>query len=162
MNIAHATAAIRSRLLADTSPGGLRAASSPLLASDEKITTYILAPDQVGTIGGYPYVVIDVISVEEEDAFDADAVRYEIDLHVFDLQSASMTACADIIDRIRGDAMAQPTRQPSYGLHRHTITLPTPWTGGLVVRAGGRSEHDQAVQHYVESYIMHATRHHTP
>jgi hypothetical protein len=154
MSIALVETAVRTRLLADTGTGGLRAASSPLIAADAQISNIY-----AGTVLTFPYVVFIIGDDEESDSFTADVTACAIEFHVFDQVSAGNVNCRNILERIRGDATKQSTRIPTFGFHRHNLALSgSEWLGGTVIRTGGSAEHERDVLHYVDRYTVRIQR----
>lgn len=148
MSIALVETAVRTRLIADATLTGYLAAGS------SSVTAVFGA-----AVLAYPYVVYAVTDAEEADSFNADVVVCTIEVHVLDAAANGQVTCRNAIERIRGDATLQSSRTPTYGLHRHKLNLSdTYWTGGVIQRVGGSTEHERDVLHYVERYQVTAQR----
>lgn len=122
-------AAILNRIKADTGTGGLYEGSAWSIISGAWFAAASPATP------AYPYVVY-AVSSEPDDTFPADQRTFRVAFSIYDTADRGMDRVQAIMDRLYGDAMLQATRQPTYGLHRHRITIPSStlgWIGGDVV-----------------------------
>ena len=144
MNLVYFTKAIVDRITADTS------------FPTSNVSTYF------GDANNTPRVVIEV-SAEADDTFTQDGITMTVRFHVFDLREAGFAAaCAGIIDRLRGDAAAQANRVPTYGFHRHNLTLTQAvsgmqWAAGLCRYVRSDTSHDESMYHFIETYEVRQT-----
>lgn len=144
MNLAYFTKAIVDRITADTS------------FPSATVTTYF------GDANNTPRVVIEV-SAEADDTFTQDGLVMTVRFHIFDKWEAGfLAACAPIIERLRGDAAAQANRVPTYGFHRHNLTLEQPvsgmqWAAGLCRYVRSDVSHDSSMYHFIETYEVRQT-----
>ncbi len=161
VNLSAFMAAIIARVQADTGTGGLYKPGTGLLLAGGGIWSWMGNP--ASTI--YPYIVV-TANDREAPAFNQEGSECELQFHIFDsterrtgttgTASVGSANCEYIIDRLYGDAMAYTSRTPSYGLHRHQLTIgannPLSWVSSSLLRTGGHSEADRDVYHFVEEY----------
>ena len=144
MNLALFTKAIIDRIAADTGwTGGV-------------VTTYFGS----STLA-FPYTVLEV-TAEADDAFDQDALVMTVRFHIFDLNTAGFSVAASAIERLRGDAVAQATRIPTFGFHRYRLVLTQAasgmkWAGGVCQYLRSDTAHDEDVYHFIETYQVRQT-----
>lgn len=110
------TTAIIDRLEADTGTGGLFAAGANLVSG----VYYIRAADNATR----PYIVLNV-SMGEDHALTSDGCEFNLLVRIVAAASDGGAALQAIWNRVFGDSMLQAGRVPSYGLHRHTLTMPS-------------------------------------
>jgi hypothetical protein len=152
VNIAKLTEAIRTRALADNGVGGL----TTLVSS----VTAFFGP----TGATYPYVVITGDAFDQGTAAAPSGFRKEVvtvlfTFHIYGAKRSGMAAIEAVIDRLYGDASAQADWVPTYGFHRHVLTLDGGWTAGPVERVGGDFQiEDQDVLHFSETYRVIISR----
>ena len=150
-NLARVFTAIRTRALADTGSGGL-------FASGANLVTGIYAETGSQTLA-FPYITITLFD-EEDDTFAKDGSIVNVQFHIYHNAVASgigpIEACGAIIERLRGDATQQSNRVPTYGFHRHKLTLSQSggalWGAGLMRRLRGTTAHEKDVYHFIEEY----------
>lgn len=112
----YVTDATIDRLEADTGSGGLFNSGSPLVSG----VYYIRAADA----STRPYIVLNV-SMTEEHALTSDGCEFVLGVRIVGNASDGGAALQSIWNRVFGDGVLQSGRTPSYGLHRHTLTMPT-------------------------------------
>lgn len=147
MNLARVATAIKARLEADSTLTSLVPASRIMFGAMRGATFTV------------PYIVFQ-LSDAEQDTFTDDGSEVEIEFRIVAstvAASGGLTTPSTIIDRIKGDAMLQAGRVPSYGFHRHTLVLGSGgenYVGGPVARTGGEvlSEVDPDYTVFVERY----------
>jgi hypothetical protein len=157
-----AAATIRARAIADTGSGGLFNVSAPLVKS----CTHEYAPATDSATNGadiFPYIVFTFPAWEDEPTFTTDLQRLVVQFHVYALREGGSKVCGDILDRIYGDGIRQTTRIPTYGFHRHSLSLgdtdlTAPWTSGPMVRMSRNTAHERDVYHYIDSYSVTLAR----
>lgn len=147
MNIVAIYNAVATRLQGDTGTGGL-------FASTDALVTGIFnnyADNQLY----FPFLVIDV-SLENDDAFAADVLNATIIVHTFvALNSAQVDSYSSILDRVYGNAVAQNGRVPTYGLHRHSLSLSGGWVAGPMRQVDMQqipTEDGQAAFHFIQTF----------
>lgn len=111
------TRAVIDRLKADTGSGGLYQGSTPTLVSG---IYYYAAPAGVAR----PYIVLN-ISQDEDHALTSSGGACVVSVRIVGDMSDGGDQMQVVWNRVFGDAMLQTGRVPSYGLDRHTLTLPT-------------------------------------
>lgn len=102
----------------------------------------------------YPYVVYSVVSDNEQDAFNGDIREVFFELAIFDKTANGLADIEAIKARLKGDSTS-PSSAPTYGFHRHVLSLTGGWTGGPVVRVGGDLYlEDKETYHAQETYRL--------
>lgn len=106
-----------------------------------------------------PYVVISLVDAAADlDSFESNTSLVTIDVRVLvdvDATAADPSSTiSTIIDRIYGGSEATPT----YGLHRHVLTISGGWTGSPIRFVGASTEHAENVLQYVLRFETHATK----
>lgn len=108
-----------------------------------------------------PYAVFNLQDAED-DTFTDDGSLVEIEFRIVSTAigtaASSLSVPSAIIDRIKGDAMLQAGRTPSYGLHRHLLVLDSGgenYVGGFVQRVGGETAHDIDNYVFIERYRVY-------
>lgn len=147
MDIANIELAVKTRLQADTGSGGLLNSSAPL------ITGVWVSNAPAGNTA--PYCVIDVASEKSDNAFTKDIYSVEFWVHTFVARHGNATplqTASDIMARIFGDSAAGAV--PSYGLHRHPLSLSGSWTATNAECTGAFAEHDENVYHYYQIFRL--------
>lgn len=114
MNSSSLLQAVYDRLRADTGSGGLL--GTPALVGGVYV---VRAPDSATLT--LPYIVIDIAGMSHSDSFSADYTEWEFRTHVFASYISGIAGVQTVTNRVYGDAVAQPSRVPSYGLHRHVL-----------------------------------------
>lgn len=151
MDLAHLETALVSRLTGDTGTGGLRNASSPLVAG-VWVTT---APSaQV-----MPYCVIDVASQRAANAFTRDIYETEAWVTTFVPRAGTATplqTASDILARVYGDSSGGAA--PTYGYHRLTLSLSGGWTPTAMECTGVFAEHDADTYLYRQIFKLHLSK----
>lgn len=162
MTMALAAAAIRTRALADTGSGGLFYASGPLLKS----FTFEYAPatnSATPLTDIMPYVVFNFPAWEEDPTFNTDVQSVVCQFHLFLPRESGANAASAILARIYGDGIAQTNRTPTYGFHRHALSLgdtdvTAPWYASPMRRTSRNTAHERDVYHYIDSYDFNVYR----
>jgi hypothetical protein len=149
-NLASLLRAIMDRAEGDTGSGGLFRSSTPLI-------TGIYASRGSQTLS-FPYITVDTFDTED-DTFQTDAVTTTITFHVWIDATASALDPVDraskILARLRGDAVKQNNRVPSYGFHRWVPQVESgtmEWACSPMTRRGGTTAHEKDVYHFIEEY----------
>ena len=150
-NLARVFTAIRARALTDTGTGGLFATSNNLI-------TGIFAETGSQTLS-YPYITMTMFD-EEDDTFAKDGSVVNVQFHIFHDAKVSgvgpIEKCGAIIERLRGDGTQQSDRLPTFGFHRHKLTLSQSggmlWGAGIMRRLRGTTAHENDVYHFIEEY----------
>lgn len=154
MNLVPVWVAVYKRLTSDTGSGGLLATGAELVSG---IRAYFAPP--TFTTETKPYIVFDVDGAQQQDGFNIDVIDLSIRLHVFARMEYATTSgfdrCAAILDRIYGNGIDQAGRTPTYGLHRHSLSLESSsYTADIMHRTGMAQEHDEDHLHFIESYSV--------
>ena len=151
MNLNGVWKAIRARALADTGAGGLFETSNNLVKA---FINHRLRPQgtSIAVTTVYPYVVYSVVAAVEDDTFEKDSVRMMVAFSVFDEIRNGVDRCEKVIDRIYGDAMAQATRLPTFGYHRHPLVIDAPWAATAMSRRESRQAEHKNVNQFIEMY----------
>lgn len=111
--------ALYDRLRGDTGTNGL-------FGTPARVTgVYVVRAPATATL---PYLVVDLAGMEHDDTFSTDVAVVAFRVHMFSEYTHGIGQIQGVMDRVYGDAVAQPTRVPTYGLHRHVLT-PEPITG---------------------------------
>lgn len=113
-----------------------------------------------------PYLVFTIETDVQLDGYAYDMFEANIDFHVWDVAESTVSAVRSltIVERLFGDGIAQSTRIPSYGFHRHTLVLTTtghasaPWVAGQMQRVGSAQAHEDDVYHWIETYRVNVSR----
>lgn len=106
-----------------------------------------------------PYVVFDCKDEATENTFNSDVLLVRIAFAIFIPTTSPPSLMDTILDRIYGDASLQPTGVPSFGLHRHPLTLATgTWTGGTVMYTGSEDDSDRDRFVAVPMFQMYQSR----
>lgn len=154
MNLARLASAIRDRIRADTGTGGLFNVTTGILRNSD----VLYGTGQVERV--FPYVTFDV-EATQADGFGHDHMLVTVTLHIVDDRNNGIGNCATIIDRVYGDAVTQPSDVPSFGLHRHPLTLTSEtnypdWkVGGVMYRRSSATRHDAECYVFEEVYEFH-------
>lgn len=147
MNATRLFVALKARLDADTGTGGLFATGANLISG----VYNTLAPTTLTDTNSY--IVFNVASAEQMDGFNIDVIEYTFYLSIFTPVDSGLSAAQAIIDRIYGNALSQAGRVPTYGLHRHSLTLTsTSWRGGIMHRIDQQTNHTETVYQHIETY----------
>lgn len=167
MNLAGIKEAVIARVQADTGSGGLWASAAKLINS----ITYGFEGrvDVTGIRGAQPYVSFDFPAIEESDGYTHELQEFHLRFHVWyhflRNKDAAITAAANIVDRLYGDATTQATRNtPTYGFHRHTLVLTTvgdagaPWATGKMWKTSSNESHEREALHFIETYRVNMSR----
>lgn len=170
MNDVGVAQAIRARLLTDTGSGGLWETAG---VNKCLTITYTEGPkNSGGSIPSItPYLVYSLVSFTQDDTYDGDCGTYQYQFDIVDDNSSAntygTTRGAAIGDRLFGDAIGQTNRTPSYGLHRHLLTLTTtgltlaPWSTGVMYRTSVVPLHEVNVYRWSHTYEVRLFRTHT-
>ncbi len=119
MNPNTVTDAILTRIQADTGTGGLYVGSAYTVvtggwyAVDGPIT-------DLNTI--FPYGVYN-LTMEPDNTFTSDGAKFLLDFTIYDKQQNGLASIAPAMARLYGNAMLVSGRIPTYGFHRHVLTL---------------------------------------
>jgi len=145
MNISGIAQAIRARIIADTGSGGVWETAGTYKAKTASYAQGPRAANAAALQALCPYIVYDVVSGDSgEDCFTSDVLLTTWEVNVWDDINNTTSGAegalrgSGIIDRLYGDGIPQSTRAPTYGFHRHQLTLTTtghasaPWATGLV------------------------------
>lgn len=147
MNLVLVANGILTRLGSDTGTGGLRNASNPLVTG---IFSYMAPEGQA-----YPYIVFGFTGAANEDTFERDVIRYQVDIAVLVTRdTGGLTRASQIIDRIYGNANANGN-VPTYGLHRHKLLINpdlTTWVSSTMRRIDQIEAHDLEHFQFIERY----------
>jgi len=154
MNLIAIWTAIKARIDADTGTGGISNAGTPLISG-----IYSSFAVTGASTASKPYIVFDVDGAQQQDGFEIDIIELSIRLHVFARMDSATTSgfdkCSAIIDRLYGDGIDNVNRIPSYGFHRHELTISSgKYTGSIMHRTGMAQEHDEDHLHFIESYSL--------
>lgn len=140
------------RLRDDTGAGGLFAPGAELVT--EIYENSAPSPFPVG-----PILVFDIESMEQNNPFNSAlyAVRFRINVYVQrDIIRGTHTAAqtaSQIIGRVRGDWVSAANHTPTYGLHRHALTLSdSDYTADPPAHLSSIPTHDETHLHYVETF----------
>lgn len=173
MNLDGLANAIRARVQADTGSGGAWETSGLY-----KLTSVLHEDGQRATQTGaidalYPYMVYSLISADTgEDGFTSDSVSTDWRLHVFDDKKNTATGAEGalrslgILNRLFGDALAQSNRVPTFGFHRHQLSLTVtgdasaPWAAGVCEIERLNSNHDEDAYHWIYTMRVRQSRSH--
>lgn len=152
MNVDALITAVRTRLLSDTATGGLMATGSELITN-----VYGFAAPGNASYQTKPYLLVDIAGTIANDAFDLDLVEFRFRVHCFSLANGGLTPVDAIMRRVYGQA----SRTPTYGLHRHALSLAggSGWTATTCQFAGtndGGSDEDH--YHVVHDYVTNLQR----
>lgn len=123
--------AIYTRLVGDTDTGGLRPASSPLIASNAGIRVGVLSPETP-----MPYIEVMLFSARQDDAMRVRRFEVNVNVSVFTAEASTdydpHERHAKIIERIAGDWPAQAYGTgPTFGIDRWSPSL-TGWTNNIL------------------------------
>lgn len=136
--------ALVARIKADTGSGGLYEGNAFTIITGE--WWGIEGPSLTDLNTLLPYGVIN-ITMEPNDAFDADGCNFVVDFTVFDRQASGMANISKAFSRLYGNAMASSGRIPSYGFQRQNLVLstdpiinPLALVGEDMVWAGARTD----------------------
>jgi hypothetical protein len=97
---------------------------------------------------------------EEDDTFAKDGSVVNVQFHNFHDAKVSgvgpIEKCGAIIERLRGNGTQQSDRLPTFGFHRHKLTLSQSggmlWGAGIMRRLRGTTAHENDVYHFIEEY----------
>ena len=149
MNINALITAVRTRLLADTGSGGL----FPVAGGNLVTAVYgMVAPSNAEP----PYLLIDAAATDNKDGFSLDLNEVRFRVHLFALATDGFSPADAIHQRVIGEA----SRTPSYGLHRHALTLAggSGWTTTAIQHAGTNYDNDEDHYHVIDDFITHIQR----
>lgn len=163
MNVDAVRTAIIARVQDDTGSGGLWASGAKLINA---VQYSIPGRNNAGLEVALPYVTFDFVAREQNDGFNYDLVEHVFRFHVWDSMAARPTPsrCESIMSRLLGNAIANSDRVPTYGFHRHHLSLTStglpgaPWDPSLCYRIGGNEAHEDGVWHFIETYRVNLTR----
>lgn len=116
--------AVRARLFADTGSGGLFANGAELVTNIYGVTAVPGA--------SYPYIVVDRAGFGPLDAFTLNVAEVRFRTHVIARVDSGWDNVNAILARVYGSG----NRSPTYGLHRHSLTLTGGWAATNVQFAG--------------------------
>ncbi|MBX3376050.1 MAG: hypothetical protein KF678_03490 [Phycisphaeraceae bacterium] len=110
-----------------------------------------------------PYIVFSVAASVSDNTFRTDVVEHIIRLSVITSARSGLSTPATLLKRLYGDATTLTSRTPSYGLHRHILSVPaasepTEWVGSLITHVDSTQEHTQEVYHFIETYKVITSR----
>lgn len=110
-----------------------------------------------------PYVVFSVASSTANDTFLTDVKEHVIRISVVSSARLGMSTPATLLKRVYGDATLQSSRTPTFGLHRHVLSLPAAseaaeWVGSIITHVDSTMDHDQDVYHFIETYKVISSR----
>jgi hypothetical protein len=147
MNLALVEQMIRERIDADTAAGGLApAGSSPIINAHG---ADIIQPGQRP-----PYLIYRFPPADEQDTFERDGVVFQVEFEIVLRREVDRLADGSaILKRLKGDAMAQATRLPSYGFHRWRPTI-AGYGATHMRRVTGVTQHTLEERRYVELYEL--------
>lgn len=137
MDLANLETAIYNRLVGDTGAGGLRNASAPLVTG-----VFVGTANSGQTM---PFLLIDVAAERAQNAFSRDIFNAEFWVTTSAARFGSATpgqVYSDILARVYGDTVGGSV--PTYGLHRHTLSLSGGWTATVAECMGAFPEHTDA------------------
>jgi hypothetical protein len=166
MNLAGLNQAIIARVRADTGAGGLWATGARLINAISY--TFEARGDTTGVGVAMPYVTFEMTNSETRDGYGFDLQEIYMRFHVWYAflrnKDAAITAAANIVDRLYGNALAINTRVPSYGFHRHLLVLTTtgiaatPWATGMMWKTSSNEAHEHEALHFIETYRLNMSR----
>lgn len=143
MNLAPFFTAIKTRLEADTGTGGLFKSGAALVSGCYSVLAPPLADD-------YPYLLIDHEGDDVLDGFGLNFIQRAFRVHVFAEVANGLAPVDAILNRIYGDG----DRSPTYGLHRHSLTLASGgWTGSVVEYRDTIWNSDVDIYHVIQRYV---------
>lgn len=151
INLVAAETAVYDRLESDSGLTALVNRANALIDPADQGIFNTNAPQvtEGGSAPGYPYVVF-VVSVEEYEAlFDnSDTVQMQALFWVIDRRDreSSRADCLAIIDRLLGDA-TDSDAAPSFGFHRHRLSVSGDWTGSHMLQLAPEARH--TLDHFV-------------
>lgn len=150
MDLAHIETALLSRLTGDTGSGGLRNALSPLVAG--------VWVSNAPSAQAMPLCIIDLASQREANAFSKDIFEVEawVSTMVARTGTTPLQTASDILARVYGDSSAGAA--PSYGLHRHPLSLSGSWTATPIGCMGVFAEHDDNAYVYRQVFKFHVSK----
>lgn len=171
MNIAGVSQAIRARIIDDTGSGGMWETSGTYKA---KTAGYAQGPRAATTAALQslcPYIVYDLLAGDTgEDGFTSDVLDTVWRIHVWDDINNNTSGAEGalrgsvIVDRLFGDGIPQSNRAPTYGFHRHQLTLTTtghasaPWATGMVAVGSVNTAHEADFYHWILTMNVRQSR----
>lgn len=174
MNISGVAGAIRARIVGDTGAGGVFETAGTYKAVTVQFVEGPRGANTSADSSLFPYVVYNFVSGStEEDGFDSDSCEMAWDVHVWDFKQHSNSSApgaqrsSGMVDRLFGDAIAQSNRVPTYGLHRHQLSLSVtgsasaPWATGVVAVTDINAPHEADFYHWVITLKIGQARAHT-
>lgn len=152
MNNADLFSAINTRAMADNGAGGLTT-----LLSATNAFYYAAIPEAVDM----PFCMFTVANMTDESAFARNVVSVVFRIATFVARThATITdpvqRLSDIVKRLYGDSSSSGTT-PTYGFHRHLLTL-TDWTGGHIVHRNTTDEHGDDYYCTVLEFEIHVSK----
>lgn len=107
-----------------------------------------------------PYVVFDCKDeATDESSFTGDVLRVRIAFAIFSPTTSPPSVVDTIKGRIFGDATDQTNRVPTYGFHRHTLTLSAGrWVTSAMMYQNGENDSDLTRYSDVSFYEMNMSR----
>lgn len=136
-------AAIVTRLQADQGSGALFATGG-----GAGLITGVYRNEAPST-ATFPYIVFSVTTEADRNTFRGDIFEVSIDFGIYVPVSAPPSVVDTIVDRLYGDATVQTSGEPTFGLHRHPLTLSTgTWSGGTLEMKGTQDASDR--DYYIE------------
>lgn len=151
MDLASIETALKARLLADTGTGGLRNSGTPLVQG--------VWVSNAPSSQAMPYCLIDVASQREAHAFSKDIFEVEAWVSTFVARHGTATplqTASDILARVYGDSSAGSA--PTYGLHRHPLSLSGSWVATPIESMGVLPEHDEKAYVYRQIFKFHVSK----
>lgn len=116
MNLALLSTAIKARITADTADGGLNGATNKLLTGGFHLD---LSPPTATA----PRVVWVISLTGPRNTFATDGADALIEFYIYTDRTDDFTDAKSIIDRLWGDAMANNPPVPTFGFHRHVLSI---------------------------------------
>lgn len=150
MNLAKFQQAIYDRLTGDATltglaTGGVRSVLGPRTG--------------ISTEDSKPYVVVTLQGTTPADDFRGDLIEMVVDVHVVSDTTDGLSTPSSIIDRIIGDATLQSNVTPTYGLHRHQLSLSgSTYTGGVMQFFDTETAHDEERLHFILGFKVYQGR----
>lgn len=156
MDPANLWTAIRNRVLADTTAGGLRTASDPLITE--------IYENNVPNGAQMPYIVYDLEYAIQMDGFRTALYQVQFRFGVYVskdsvVSTEATTRASKIIGRLRGNWQDKSYGTgPDYGFDRVILSLSGDWTAGMCTHVDSRALHEAEALHYVETYRLHLSQ----
>ncbi len=105
-----------------------------------------------------PYIVVAASAVTDlEINQSGDGYKVTVEIALFDVAEYTLDRIDPMWERVYGDASSQSDLNPTYGLHRKTLTLPTAMANGWVAAPKILCEEWQAVQLEDTRFSIRAT-----